>query len=368
MSFFRVGGLLGLGALLTLALVLPESRGVGADKPKPGAKGVWTSTEDPTLPADFKIQGEYVGASKGAGKLGCQVIALGGGTFQAVVYPGGLPGAGWDGDNKSLMQGQLAGDKATFSPATGKRRYLAPKPEEFSATAKFPPVGQKDYSATVRGETMTVQTGDGKTIELKKVERKSETLGASPPKGALVLFDGRDTKEWTGGRLDKATGLLNTDGKDIRTRRKFNNYTAHVEFLLPYRPDARGQGRGNSGFYQVDQYEVQVLDSFGLEGKDNECGGIYSRLAPKLNMCLPPLVWQTYDVEFTNAVRDETGKKVRNARITLKHNGVVIHDDAEIPGVTGGARAEPEGTPGPLQLQGHGNPLQFRNIWVIEKK
>ena len=89
---------------------------------------------------------------------------------------------------------------------------------------------------------------------------------------------------------------------------------------------------------------------------------------PKVNMCLPPLQWQTYDVDFTNAVADESGKKIKNARITLKHNGVNILDNAEIVKVTGGARNEPEGTPGVLRLQGHGNPLQFRNIWVVEKK
>jgi hypothetical protein len=367
MSSYRVAGLLVLGTGLSLGLAYPVLC-ARQDKAPPRAKGVWTSANDPTLPPDFKVQGEYVGEIKGGGKLGCQVIALGKGAFQAVVCPGGLPGAGWDGKSKVLMDGRLDGDKATFKPATGKRRYLAQKPEEFSATSKFPPPGQKDYSATVSGETMTGTTEDGKSFELKKVTRKSPTLGAEPPKGALVLFDGTDIKEFTGGRLDKATKLLNTDGRDIRTKRKFNNYTVHVEFLLPYRPDARGQGRGNSGFYQVDMYEVQILDSFGLDGKNNECGGVYQLLEPRVNMCLPPLVWQTYDIDFTNAVRDESGKKVKNARITARHNGVVIHDDAELKSTTGGARKDPEGTPGPLQLQGHGNPLQFRNIWVVEKK
>ena len=85
-----------------------------------------------------------------------------------------------------------------------------------------------------------------------------------------------------------------------------------------------------------------------------------------MNMCLPPLQWQTYDVEFTNAVSKD-GKKVKNARMTLKHNGVVIHKNLEINGKTGGARRDPEGTPGPIKLQGHGNPLQFRNVWIVEK-
>jgi hypothetical protein len=138
--------------------------------------------------------------------------------------------------------------------------------------------------------------------------------------------------------------------------------------MLPFKPAARGQGRGNSGVYMVDHYEVQVLDSFGLEGKDNECGGIYTQKAPLVNMCLPPLQWQTYDIEFTNAEIDSQGKKVKNARITARHNGTLIHDGVEIARPTGGGDNRPEGTPGALRLQGHGNPLQYRNIWIVEKK
>ena len=164
------------------------------------------------------------------------------------------------------------------------------------------------------------------------------------------------------------TKLLNTDGKDILTREKFSDYTMHIEFMLPYRPRARGQGRGNSGFYQVDHYEMQILDSFGLEGRNNECGGIYTKADPLVNMCSPPLTWPTYDVEFTNAVADGTGKKTKNAILTARHNGVLIHDKLDIPGKTGGSRNDPEGTPGPIKLQGHGNPLQFRNVWIVPKK
>jgi hypothetical protein len=328
---------------------------------------VWTDPKDATLPPDFKIQGEYVGEIKGIGKVGCQVIALGKGAFQAVLLPGGLPGEGWDGKNKILVDGKLEGEGAVFMPATGEKKYLAQSPATFSATSKFPPPGQKDYTAKASGDTLAGKTDEGVTFELKKTVRQSPTMGARPPAEALVLFDGSNTNEWNGGRVDATTGLLNTDGKDIVTKKKFNNYVAHVEFMLPYRPDGRGQGRGNSGFYQVDHYEVQILDSFGLDGKNNECGGIYTKAEPKVNMCLPPLGWQTYDVEFTNATR-EGDKKAANARITVKHNGVLIHDNQEITGPTGGHRSDPEGTPGPFKLQGHGNPLQFRNIWVVEKK
>lgn len=350
------------------SLVLIQLMGVTAfsQEKRQAAKEVWTDPKDATLPDDFKVQGEYVGESSSGAKLGCQVIALGDGHFQAVVLPGGLPGVGWDGKHKALMEGVRDGEATTFKPATGKRRYLADAAAEFSATRKFPPHGHKDYSATAAGDAIKGTTEDGANFTLKKIARKSPTLGKKPPKGAVVLFDGASDSEWKSARLDKANGILNTDGHNIYTKKQFNDYAIHLEFMLPYRPKARGQGRGNSGFYQVDLYEVQVLDSFGLEGLNNECGGVYSQKDPKVNMCLPPLVWQTYDVDFTNAVRDND-KVVKKARLTVKLNGVVIHDDFELPGPNGGGRNEPEGTPGPIQLQGHGNPLQYRNIWIVEK-
>jgi hypothetical protein len=330
------------------------------------AQGLWTDAKNKTLPADFQIQGEYLGELSCGCDFGAQVIALGNGEFQAVLYPGGLPGASWErGEERTLLSGKLNGKKAVFNAAKGKRRYLGGKSGEFSATSQFPPKGHKeDSSAVIENGKMTGKHGK-KTFELKRTIRKSPTMGTNPPKGAVVLFDGSDKTEWQGGRVDEKTKLLNTDGRDIKTARKFQNYTMHVEFLLPFKPAARGQGRGNSGFYQVDHFEVQILDSFGLEGRNNECGGVYTKADPIVNMCLPPLQWQTYDVEFTNAVAKD-GKKIKNARMTLKHNGVVIHKDLEINGKTGGSRREPEGTPGPIKLQGHGNPLQFRNVWIME--
>ena len=333
-----------------------------------GGREVWTDPEDATLPVDFRIQGEYAGESPDAGRLGCQVIALGNGAFQAVVYPGGLPGDGWDGENKILLDGRLDGESGVFVPAEGRRQYLAGPAAEFSATRRFPPAGQKAYSATIADGKLAGKTDEGKSFELKKVQRQSPTLGKQPPESATVLFDGSNKDAWRGGRLDETTGLLNTDGQDILSQEKFHNYSIHLEFLLPYRPNARGQGRGNSGFYQVDHYEVQILDSFGLEGLNNECGGVYSQQDCLVNACFPPLAWQTYDIDFTNAVRDDAGNKIKNAVVTIKLNGIVVQDQLEIRGPTGGHRSEPEGTPGPLKLQGHGNPLQFRNIWIVPKE
>src|SRR5207248_9184938 len=132
---------------LCLAAVAGLAAPLAAADPKD--KGVWIDPHDPTLPVDFKIQGEYAGHHMGA-----QVIALGKGTFQAVVLPGGLPGAGWDGKHKSLMDGKLDGLNADFHAASGEKKYLAQAPESFSATSKFPPAGQQDYSATSNGYTL----------------------------------------------------------------------------------------------------------------------------------------------------------------------------------------------------------------------
>ena len=356
-----------MSRMFTSALVAAFLALVSFAQAAPPTTAVWTDPKDSTLPVDFTIQGEYTGEVDGLGKVGCQVIALGDGAFQAVVYNGGLPGAGWDGKQRSLLDGKLDGSSATFKAAEGTKKYLAASPAEFSATDTFPPEGQKSLSGAIADGRFTIKLADGKASTLEKTARKSTTLGVAAPQGAIVLFDGSNTEEWNGGRLDEKSRLLNTDGKDILTKRKFTNYSMHVEFFLPFRPAARGQGRGSSGFYQVDLYEVQILDSFGLAGKNNECGGVYTLAEPTVNMCLPPLAWQTYDVDFTSAKTDADGKITAKARLTARLNGVLIHDNIELSGPTGGSRKEPEGTPGPIKLQGHGNPLQFRNVWVVER-
>jgi hypothetical protein len=154
----------------------------------------------------------------------------------------------------------------------------------------------------------------------------------------------------------------------VTSKQKFGNCKLHIEFRLPYMPKATGQGRGNSGCYLQGRYEVQILDSFGLTGKNNECGGIYSIKDTDQNMCFPPLAWQTYDIDYTAATFGADGKKTKNARITVKHNGVVVQDNVELDHATTAAPVAEGPTPGPLYLQNHGNPIRFRNIWLVETK
>ena len=194
----------------------------------------------------------------------------------------------------------------------------------------------------------------------------------APPKDATVLFDGKDLSNWVYKKDNSEAkwillgdGVMQVNGGDIITKQKFGDFTLHVEFWVPNMPpDVKGQGRGNSGVYLQDRYEVQVLDSYGLDSKDDDCGSIYKECKPLVNACKPPEQWQTYDITFHAAKYDATGKKTEGARVTVIQNGQKIIDNFECTGPTGaGAPETPE--PGPIRLQDHHNTVRFRNIWII---
>lgn len=291
--------------------------------------------------ADFAVQGEYTGTLTIDGedaKFGLQVIAGGQGKFRSVGYFGGLPGDGWNG-NKGLRipgSGSTKDGVCVLYADSGEGR------------------------AEIADGVLTVFAGSQELGQLKRVVRKSPTLGAAPPEGAVVLFDGTTADGFENGRMDDDKRLM----QGVTSKQKFGSYKLHMEFLLSYMPHARGQGRANSGCYHQGRYEVQILDSFGLDGKDNECGGIYRIAPPRINMCFPPLSWQTYDVEFHAATWDDDGNKTKHAWITVLHNGVKIHEKQELDHATT-AHPVPEGPEdGPVYLQDHGNPIRYRNIWV----
>jgi hypothetical protein len=200
-----------------------------------------------------------------------------------------------------------------------------------------------------------------------------KTLGAKPPEGAVVLFDGKSVEGWVGRDQKPASwtikdgALVVAPGKgDVLTTHSFGDFTLHLEFRTPYMPEARGQARGNSGVYLGGIHELQVLDSFGLEPKNNECGAIYSQIAPRVNACKKPLEWQAYDVVFHKAkVKD--GQEVEPARVTVVQNGVNIINNAAIKPTPGGIGME-AGKDGPLLLQDHGNLVEYRNIWIVPGK
>ena len=295
--------------LIAISVVLP-AMAEDADR---------TYTDPTNVDTDYAVQGEYSGTIDGQ-KIGVQVIALGDGMFDLVSYPGGLPGDGWNGMDKTSATGSTKGGGSVFA----------------------------DYLS-------------GKEGNLSRVVRKSNTLGMQPPESAVVLFDGTSTVAFTEAEMTEDK-LLKTG---VTSKQLFANHRIHLEFRTQYKPFARGQARGNAGLYVQGRYETQILDSFGLEGEMDEAGGIYSIKAPDFNACFPPLSWQTYDVDFT-AAEFENGEKVKSARMTVRLNGFVIQDDVELTHATTASPLEEGPEPGPVYLQDHSNPVVYRNIWVIE--
>ncbi len=318
-------------ACLSVCLAILPAHAEEKQQPKTWTDPKAAGAEDP----DFLIQGEYQHVAMGA-----QVVALGDGTFDVYFLEGGLPGAGWEpGKARTIVKGLRNGESAETGGVT----------------------------VSLEKGFITLKDPAGELRKLTRIDRESPTLGAKPAEGAVVLFDGTHADEWENGKVED--GLLQATGST--TKKSFGDYHLHLEFRTPYMPAARGQGRGNSGIYHSGRWETQILDSFGLEGKDNETGGIYSVAEPRLNMCLPPLAWQTYDVDFTATKFDAEGKRTAWPRITVKLNGVTVHEDLEITKDNTGSAplSKPLTSPeGPIFLQNHGNPVVFRNIWIVSGK
>ncbi len=276
---------------------------------------------------DYAIQGEFAGPGFGA-----QVVALGDGDFELRLLPGGLPGAGARADRRLRAAGARSGASVDFA---GELR------------------------ATLAGDALRGTLASGESFALERVERVSPTLGAAAPPGALVLFDGSGPGGFDG-ELDAEGNLA----AGAVTRERFRDFELHLEFRTPFMPGHRGQQRGNSGVFLQDRYEIQVLDSFGLEGAANECGALYAQKAPDHNMALPPLRWQSYDLRFEAARFDAAGRRATPAVVTLRHNGVLVHDRVPLEGPMDDG--DPEGPePGPLRFQDLWIPVAYRNVWLL---
>ncbi len=226
--------------------------------------------------------------------------------------------------------------------------------------------------------TCHAQITDPKATEFWEPEPRVVTPSAAKaPSDAIVLFDGSNTSEWVAVKDGKAIGWKLEGGAmtvvkgtgAIRSKKEFGDYQLHIEWRTPAVVESEGQGRGNSGIFMQGRYELQVLDSYKNRTYSNgQAGSIYKQSMPLVNACMPPGEWQTYDVIYTAPRFNADGIRVSPGYITVMQNGVLVQNHTEIKGTT-----EYIGMPkniahgkGPLELQDHGNPVSYRNIWVRE--
>jgi hypothetical protein len=323
---------------LAIVLVCLAAAAPAADRPNRRADNVHDG-----------IMGEYVGKWRPAGGQAAEamarVIGEGDGAYRVRLFTTHA----WD-----SKFGELTGK------ADGKR--VALEGDLAGAAAK----------GTLEGGEVLVVEGEKGEFEGKFQVRKSPTLGAKLPARAVVLLPFEEGKKpslgaWQNQKwqpLDDGSVLV-SGGNNV-SKQEFGSVWLHVEFRCPYQPKARGQGRGNSGVYLHGKYEVQVLDSFGLEGKGNEAGGIYGVSAPKVNPALPPTRWQTYDIVFHAPEVAEDGTVTKPPVFEkVEFNGVLIQENAEVRKTTTAGMAGKIREVGPLMLQDHGNAVRFRNIWYV---
>jgi len=296
-------------------------------------------------PLEMAAQGEYRGHLRVNGErteVFAQIAAMGEGQFVARflttlterVQPIGV------------MSGQLDGGSVVFSGPDGWSAQL-----------------------DIDGQTLTGEPD----LTMMKIFRASPTLAAPPPQGAVVLLGPQTTDltgKWTRWREQDPNWNLRPGGAvealrnhNLMSQREFGDAIIHVEYWQPLQAAQRDQRRGNSGVYVQGLYEVQILDSFGIAGTDVDDGAIYEIATPIVNMSLPPGQWQTLDIKFT-AARMDGDQVSSHARMTVYHNGVLIHDDVEVNRPTRAAPYNAIRELGGVFLQGR-CPIRFRNIWVL---
>jgi hypothetical protein len=290
---------------------------------------------------DQAMLGEFAGPVTTAPNkyqpLALQIRPMGNDRFEALQYTGGLPGEHTHRRQSVALIGKRSGDFLVLSGGPW---------------AIFV---EKDHCLLLDREGQRVG-------RLERVVRTSPTEGAPPPKDAIVLFDGSGTDQFSKASMTE-DGLL-MQGADVK--QMFQDFNLHLEFRLPYMPTGRDQGRANSGVYLQSRYEVQILDSFATKPVFNGCAALYRFRQPDVNMCFPPLVWQTYDIIFTAPRWASDGAKMRNGQVTVWHNGVKVHDNVELADKTGAGKTE-EPLLLPIRFQDHGNPVRFRNIWIVDR-
>ncbi|MFE2938457.1 family 16 glycoside hydrolase [Streptomyces sp. NPDC059255] len=243
--------------------------------------------------------------------------------------------------------------RQTGLPSTGAWNRWSTQTERFTLNK-----GRNTVTYTYRPEDTGHVNLD--MIEVRKPGSRIDLFSGGSVSTAWQHTDGRSV-EWP----RTAENSIEVCCGDIRTKQSFRDFRLHAEFRVPKLPDdVTGQDRGNSGVYLQERYEIQILDSYGVEKLAvNEAGAIYNKKAADLNAGTPPETWQTYDIVFRAARFDAEGRKTEDARITVEWNGRTVHDKVAVDGPTGAGDAE-SAAAGAIRLQDHGNKVRFRNVWI----
>ena len=235
------------------------------------------------------------------------------------------------------------------------------------------------FAALVVASGVNAQITDPVATEVwHPVPRVVTYQGASTvPSDAIVLFGGNNLEQWVSDKDGSKAMWEVKDGiftvkagtGDIKTKQKFGSCQLHLEFRTPAVVEGTGQGRGNSGVFFQEKYEVQILDNYNnVTYSNGQCASVYKQHIPLVNACKGPGEWQSYDITFTAPVFNKDGVKVASGYFTVIQNGILVQNHVEIKGTTeyiGLPKNEMHGM-GSIKLQDHGNPMSFRNVWVRE--
>jgi hypothetical protein len=321
-------------ACFAVVLCVCGKRGLAASSEKDEPRFV-AATSD-ALTGDWHGSGAVCGA---------QVVSLGEGRYQAVLLNA------FDKENNvvAILKGNTNGTAVEFVSG--------------------------DWAARIADGHFT-GANRGKSFELQHVTRISPTIGATPPPNAVVLFDGsnlnawakKNGKEWltedgpAKWKLAEGGAVEVVPGTDcLITHQKFGDCHLHLEFRTLGKPS-------NSGVFFLDRYELNINETYG-ETSGNPNGGFDNctdGAQPRIRPSFPSLSWQTFDVDFRAPRFDANGQKTANAMATVLFNGVKIYENQQLQMPHGAARRLGETPKGPLMLQEHGMPVQFRNIWLVE--
>lgn len=329
--------------ILATVITLTGLTAQAADNPSPSG--------DPFIGA---FEGVYTAAGRDDYVAKGQIINVGRGLYKAKVGFGTNDGA------------QQYGYVEIHGSAQGSKLMLSGYSNDVHWTGTIQDgklrIGQQDahYSGAFR---------------MDKVIHHSPTEGLTPPRGSDVILpyaqgaktnlDAMTNDKWE--ILDD--GVMRVKGKsgDQKTKKSYGDVTIHLEFKLAHMPNEHGQARSNSGLYVQDRYETQILDSFGLMSGSGDCGGIYEQAIPLVNACYPPGQWQTYDVQFKAARFNKDGSVKSYPTMTVELNGVTVQRNHVFRKVTGGAVNDDVPEKGRIRLQDHGDPVEYRNFWVVDK-